>query len=211
MYTVPYQGSGLDIYYQRNIRRTFPFDGIAVPWANDMTISRPVKALADLPGAYLEPECGSISPEDAQSVYDINSFSGYAADAWQVTPKLNVNPGLRYDSNVVFHEVTNKSIPAFLPWATNGFAIAGKNTSSLYPGNRNRFDSRSGFAHSPVREFRGITRQVAYTRPQPNLAGTPKFYSPACQSCYIFTNTSRGPCLTLLGPRLTLPQINPYL
>ena len=150
--------SRLDIYYQRNIRGAFSFDGSNGPWAKDTTLNTPTKALADFLAGILGPDYGSIATGDPQRVYDTNSISWWAADTWQVNPKLSFNYGVRYDYNGVIHEVGSKGISTFLPGAPGGFAIIGKDLSQLYPKDLNNFAPRMGFAYTPVRGGKTVIR-----------------------------------------------------
>jgi hypothetical protein len=150
--------SRLDVYYQRNVRGTFTFDGTAGPWAKDGTLDQPTKALADFLAGILGPSQGSISTGDPQRVYDVNSWAGWAADNWQMNSRLVLNFGLRYDYAAPLHEVENKGISTFLASAPTGFAIVGKDISTLYPPDKNNFAPRFGFAYTPVRGGRTVIR-----------------------------------------------------
>ena len=89
-----------------------------------------------------------------------NSYGAWAADNWQVTPKLNLNLGLRYEYNTPLAEsTTNKGISTFLPSSPTGLAFADKNGfGDLYPSDRNNFAPRIGFAYSPVRGGKTVIR-----------------------------------------------------
>lgn len=154
-----FRKSRLDTYYQRNIRGAFSFKGVAGPWAQDGSIDTPTKALADFFAGMLGPrQYASISTGDPQRVQDVNSLAGWASDNWQISPKLNVNFGVRYDFNGVIHEVGNKGISTFLPGSPTGFAIVGKDISRLYPNDYNNFAPRVGFAYTPVRGGKTVIR-----------------------------------------------------
>jgi hypothetical protein len=153
-----FRKSRLDVYYQRNIRGSFTFDGTAGPWASDTTLNTPTKALADFLAGMLNTNGGSIATGDPQRVYDVNSYAGWAADNWQVSPKLNLTLGVRYDYNGPLHEQTNKGISTFLPGSPTGFAIIGTDLSQLYPSDKNNFAPRIGFAYTPVRGGKTVIR-----------------------------------------------------
>ncbi len=159
--------SRLDVYYQRSVRGAFSFDGTAsssIPgvqgggWSSDPAFSQPVKALADFFAGYIGPNYGSIAVGDPQRVYDVNSYSAWASDTWQVNHKLNLTYGVRYDFNGVIHEVGSKGISTFLPGAPGGYAIIGKDLSKLYPADYNNFAPRLGFAYTPVRGGKTVIR-----------------------------------------------------
>jgi hypothetical protein len=155
-----YRKSRIDIFYQRDVRGGFTFDGTGGPWANDGSFSQPQKALADFIAGIIPQGEGNIATGDAQRVYDINSYEAWAADDWQVTPKLNINLGLRYEYNTPLAEsTTNKGISTFLASSPTGLAFANKNGfGDLYPPDRNNFAPRIGFAYSPVRGGKTVIR-----------------------------------------------------
>ncbi len=164
-----FRKSRLDVFYQRGIRGAFNFDGTAGPWANDASLDAPTKALADFLAGFIgtagQSNQGSISVGDPQRVYDVNSYSGWVTDNWQVSPKLNVTLGLRYDYNDPFHETDYdndagiKGISTFLPGSPTGFGIVGQNGfNNLYPPDKNNFAPRLGFAYTPVRGGKTVIR-----------------------------------------------------
>jgi hypothetical protein len=164
-----YRLSRLDIYYQRGIRGAFNWDGTAGPWSGDASIATPVKALADFLAGFIGPagssNGASISVGDPQRVYNVNTISGWVADNWQVTPKLNLTLGVRYDYNGPIHETTHdndagiKGISTFLPGSASGFGIVGQGGfDQLYPPDKNNFAPRLGFAYTPTRGGKTVIR-----------------------------------------------------
>ena len=154
-----FRESRLDVYYQRDVRGGFTFDGTAGPWANDSTLNTPTKALADFFAGMLNTNAGNIATGDPQRVYDVNSYSGWAADNWQVSPKLNLTLGVRYDYNTPLHEIGNKGISTFLPGSPTGFAIVGQNNfNQLYKPDKTDFSPRLGFAYTPIRGGKTVIR-----------------------------------------------------
>ena len=151
-----FRESRLDVYYQRNVRGTFSFNGTAGPWNN----GSPEAALADFLAGYLGPQSGqaSIATGQPQRVYDVNSISWWATDSWKVNQKLTLNYGVRYEYNQPLHEIGNKGISTFLPSSSTGFAIIGQGLPSLYPGDKNNFAPRFGFAYTPVRGGKTVIR-----------------------------------------------------
>ncbi|MEO8662605.1 MAG: carboxypeptidase regulatory-like domain-containing protein [Bryobacteraceae bacterium] len=148
----------LDVFYQRSIRGSFPFDGTAGPWKNDGSVSTPTKALADFLAGFIGPEYGSIATGDPQRAYDVTALSGWASDNWQISPRLNINYGVRYDFNGVLHEIENKGISTFLPGSATGFAVIGTDLPKLYPNDYNNFAPRIGFAFTPIRGGKTVIR-----------------------------------------------------
>src|SRR5579862_1297102 len=150
----------LDVFYQRDVRGNFSFNGTAGPWANDASFSQPTRALADFLAGDIGVGLANIATGDPQRVYDLNSWSGFAADNWQVSPKLSVNLGLRYEYNgPIYESTTNKGLSTFLASSPTGLAFVGQNGfNSLYPPDKNNFAPRVGFAYSPVRGGKTVIR-----------------------------------------------------
>ncbi len=164
-----YRLSRLDIFYQRGLRGAFNFDGTAGPWNGDASIATPTKALADFLAGIIGPagtnNGASISVGDPQRVYDVTTLSGWVTDNWQVSPKLNLTLGVRYDYNGPIHETTYdneagiKGISTFLPGSATGFGIVGVGGfDQLYPSDKNNFAPRIGFAYTPIRGGKTVIR-----------------------------------------------------
>ncbi|HBY61587.1 MAG TPA: hypothetical protein DEH78_17330, partial [Solibacterales bacterium] len=77
-----------------------------------------------------------------------NSFDWWVHDNFQVTPKFNVNFGVRYSFHGVLSDKRN-SITNFIPG--RGFVTTGVDIDSLYPNDLNNFAPRIGFAYTPKR------------------------------------------------------------
>jgi len=148
--------SRLDVYYQRNVRGSFSFNGTAGPWNN----GAPVDALADFLAGYLGPQASqaSISTGQPQRVYQEDAVSWWASDAWKVNDKITFNYGLRYEYNQPLHEETNRGISTFDPAFASGFAIDGVNVKSLYAADKHALAPRLGFAYTPVRGGKTVIR-----------------------------------------------------
>ena len=89
----------------------------------------------------------SIAVGDPERFVRVNSFDFFAQDNWQVTRKLNVNLGLRYDYIGPLYS-PNKDLPVFVPG--RGLEIQGNGISSIFPPDRNNFAPRVGFAYQPT-------------------------------------------------------------
>ena len=148
--------SRLDVYYQRNLRGTFDFTGLAGPWNTDSAVG----GLADFLAGYLGPNQSdaTISTGQPQRVYQENAISWWASDSWKVNQKLTLNYGLRYEYNQPLHEITDRGISSFDPAFASGFAIAGVNVKSLYNSDKLAFAPRLGFAYMPVRDGKTVIR-----------------------------------------------------
>ena len=133
-----YRQAQLDAFYKRHIVGSFTFDGSQVvptaqrPTANPDGNDGYRYALADfLAGRTSD---ASITQGDQERQVFVNTWFLNAGDSWQVTPKLNVNYGARYDYEGPLHnEYQNMSV--FRPELTSsaGLAFQGNQTASLYP------------------------------------------------------------------------------
>jgi len=103
------------------------------------------RALAD----YL---AGSVSSSDA-AVGDperwviVNAYNLYFQDGWQITKRLNLTFGMRYEYFGPMHS-TKTDISVFIPGT--GFKTQGAGIDSLWPPDRNNFAPRIGFSYQPT-------------------------------------------------------------
>ena len=82
----------------------------------------------------------------------VNNFSGSAADAFQLTPRLNINYGIRYDYLGPLHNST-KDLSVFRPTnpnAVNGLVFQGAQVDTLFPKTLHDFSPRFGFSYQPT-------------------------------------------------------------
>ncbi len=143
---VEYRRSRNDVFYDRNKRGTFSFDGTQGPWASDATITDPnVKSLADFLAGYVS--SSSIVLGAVQRLYDQNAFEGFLQDTWQATKKLSVSYGARYTDYGPFFDPTNR-VSTFIPNA--GGIVFTSSSHPLYPARRNDVGPRVGFAYNPT-------------------------------------------------------------
>jgi len=167
----------LFVHYLRNTRGAFLFDGTVGPWAPTSGAPTPEESLADFLAGFIAPTNGGIATGDPRRNYYVNSSYGYGQDNWQVSPRLNLTLGLRYEFNGPMYDPTH-TISTFLPGATslfNGLAYPGQQGSpidSLYAKDRNNFAPRLGFAFTPQRGGKTVIRGawgVYYDIPNGNL------------------------------------------
>jgi hypothetical protein len=175
-----FRRSKLDVHYLRNTRGAFLFDGTVGPWApapGSAEGPTPEEALADFLAGFIATGNGGIATGNPRRNYYVNSIHGYAQDNWQVTPRLNLTLGLRYEYNGPMYDPTH-TISTFLPGATslfNGLAYPGRSgspISTLYPKDSNNFAPRLGFAFTPSRGGKTVIRGawgVYYDIPNGNL------------------------------------------
>ena len=140
-----YRRSRGDIFYERNARGVFTFDGSQGPWANDPTVNGNVKALADYLAGFAQ--SAIITRGDLQRNYYANDGAAFAQDSWKVTPAFTLNVGVRWDYFGPFYDPTNR-ISTFIP-SKGGIVYQGHGIDTLYPRRYTNFAPRFGFAYSP--------------------------------------------------------------
>src|SRR6202051_2008062 len=139
----------VDEFYFRHSLGNYTFDGSQGPWsamcvANDATCARTI-ALADFLAGYIS--TGNLSVGNAERKVTVNGFNLFAQDQWQVTRKLNLNLGLRYEYFGPLHN-GNKDLAVFVPG--RGLVIQGNGIDSIFPPDRNNFAPRFGLAYQPT-------------------------------------------------------------
>ena len=139
----------VDEFYFRHSLGNYTFDGTQGPWsnmcaANDSTCVHTI-ALADFLAGYIS--TGNLSVGNAERKVLVNGFNLFAQDQWQVTRKLNLNLGLRYEYFGPLHN-GNKDLAVFVPG--QGLVVQGNGIDSIFPPDRNNFAPRFGFAYQPT-------------------------------------------------------------
>jgi hypothetical protein len=140
-----YRRSRGDVFYERNARGTFSFDGSQGPWANDASVDGNTKALADYLAGFVQ--SSSITLGDQQRNYYANDFNVFAQDTWKVSSALTVNAGVRWDYFGPFYDPTNR-ISTFIP-SQGGIVYTRHGIDTLYPKRYGNVAPRVGFAYSP--------------------------------------------------------------
>ena len=141
-----YRRAHFDIFYDTNKRGTFNWDGTRGPWAQDATVSAPLRSMADFMAGFLTNNNGAtLVRGQLQRDYRQNTFDWWAHDNWQVNPKLNINFGVRWSYLGPLYD-TRSSITTFS--IANGFQAAGKGGVDLWPKDMNNFAPRIGFAYN---------------------------------------------------------------
>ncbi len=151
-----YRRAVLDVFYDTNKRGSLTWDGTRGPWASATDVSAPLKSLADFLAMLPSNSTGaSIVRGDLQRLYLQNSFDWFAHDNWQVSPRLNINFGVRYTYQGILHDDKN-SITNFVPGT--GFVTPGKDAKTLYPRDLNNFAPRIGLAYQPSKDGKTVMR-----------------------------------------------------
>ncbi len=149
----------LNEFYHRRGTGKFVFDGTGGPWANDVGVDTATKALADFlagdvsgcvvpAGTPAKSQCGStIAVGNPERFVSVNAFNLYFQDSWQITKKLNLNFGMRYEYFGPLHS-DKKDLANFIPG--KGLLVQGAGLDSLFPQDKNNFAPRIGFAYQPT-------------------------------------------------------------
>lgn len=165
-----YRRSRLDVFYERNARGYFSFDGTQGPWANDTGLSNNLKSLADFLAGNVQ--LSSIVLGDRQRDYYINAASLFAQDTFKLTPKLSLDYGVRWEYFGPISDPSNR-ISTFIPG--RGIVFTGSNgLSSIYPARKNNIAPRFGFAYAPKAGGKLVLRGhygIFYDQPSVNGFG----------------------------------------
>jgi hypothetical protein len=102
--------------------------------------------LADFLSGCFDPSTTENVLGDPKRQVFINTFALYGQDAWQITKKLSVNYGLRYDYEGPVHsDYANLSV--FDPSLASGLAVAGQDVANIYNKFWGGVSPRVGFAY----------------------------------------------------------------
>src|SRR5438105_2296097 len=160
-YGAEFRHGKLNEFYHRRGTGKFVFDGSAGPWAGDpvtATETPLTKALADFLAGNVSScsdalhvnngfTCGStIVVGDPERFVHVNAFNAYIQDSWQITKKLNLSYGLRYEYFGPMQS-DKKDIANFVPGS--GFVVQDGSHPLFNPG-KNHFGPRLGFAYQPT-------------------------------------------------------------
>jgi hypothetical protein len=142
------QGRVNEFYFRRSLG-SFTFDGTQGPWAGTCPAANAIcsntLALADFLAG--DVSTSSIAVGDAQRHVLVNSFAFFGQDAWQATPRVTLNFGLRYEYAGPLHN-DDQDLAVFIPG--KGLLIQGAGVGSIYPADKNNFAPRFGFAYQPT-------------------------------------------------------------
>jgi hypothetical protein len=158
----------VDEFYYRHSLGEFSFDGTQGPWAAYCTanpaatgctnaLGNPdnnIFALADFLAGDIA--SGGIAVGDAERKVVVNGIDFFGQDAWQVTRKLNINFGLRWDYFGPLHSSAN-DLAVFIP-SQGGIKVQGNGISGIFPPDKNNFAPRFGFAYQPTEKADLVVR-----------------------------------------------------
>jgi hypothetical protein len=145
-----YRQAHLNEFYFFHSLGKFTFDGTQGPWydANTQTCAvsdTNVCALADFLAGDVSKS--AINVGNAERKIVVNAFDFFGSDSWQVTPRLNINLGLRWDYFGPLHN-GSKDIAIFIPG--QGIKIQGAGIDGIFHKNLKNFSPRLGFAYQPT-------------------------------------------------------------
>src|SRR5215467_13835176 len=158
-----FRQANVNEFYHRRGTGKFKFDGTQGPWrlfnilpdgtkvpnpqcnSTCQALDDNTRALAD----YLAGDVSSsaIAVGNPERFVTVNAFNMYFQDTWQLTRKLNVNLGLRYEYFGPLSSDRN-DIAVFIPG--KGLVVQGAGIDSIFPPNKNDFAPRFGFAYQPT-------------------------------------------------------------
>ena len=164
---VEFRRVSLNEFYHRKAQGDFKFNGGEGGWdlskstlassITDPAIQARLLSLAD----YLagDVQTSAITLGNPERLVYVHTFAGFAQDSYQVTPKLNVNFGLRWDYEGPLHD-SKKDLSVFRP-ALGGVVFQGDQISTLYDPTYTDFSPRVGFSyqaspHTVLRAGAGI-------------------------------------------------------
>lgn len=145
-----YRRAQLNEFYHRRALGRFQFTGSQGPWNST---DPNVNSLADFLAGYVS--SSSIVIGDPERTVYVNSFNLFAQDTFQVTPKLSLSYGVRYDYVGPLHD-GYKDLSTFIP--NSGLVFQGAGLGNLYPQDWNNVAPRFGFAYRPKSEGNLVVR-----------------------------------------------------
>ncbi len=156
-----FRRSRLDVFYDRNKRGAFTFDGSQGNWG---TGNASLDSLSDFLAGYVAPNNATITYGDLQRDYYLNGASMFFQDSWKVRPNLTLNYGLNWTFQTPITDPTGR-ISTFIP--SKGGITYLNQLGTLWPDDWKNFGPRFGFAYTPkfsgklvVRGGYGIYYQV---------------------------------------------------
>jgi Carboxypeptidase regulatory-like domain/TonB dependent receptor len=133
----------LEEFYHRHALGNFVFDGSQGPWAGDASVDSNVLALADFLAG--DVSRSSIAVGDPTRLVFVKTFALFAQDSWQVSSRLSLNYGLRWDYEGPLGN-DKKDLSVFVP-SKGGIVFQGQGIATVYPKNFKNFSPRVGFAY----------------------------------------------------------------
>jgi hypothetical protein len=141
----------LNEFYHRRGTGKFAFNGSVGPWpvcAKTDTQCLDTNALSDYLAGYVSSSTIAVGLGTGPERWVVvNAFNLSFQDSWQITKRLNLNLGMRYEYFGPLHS-SKKDIANFIPG--KGLLIQGNGLDSIFEPDRNNFAPRLGFAYQPT-------------------------------------------------------------
>ena len=149
-YGAEFRRGKLNEFYHRRGTGRFVFDGTQGPWSSGSTCTGtnanlPLCALADFLAG--DVKSSTIAVGNPERFVHVNAFNAYVQDSWQITKKLNLQYGLRYEYFGPMQSDKTGDIANFVPGT--GFVVQSSGRPLFDPG-KNHFGPRLGFAYQPT-------------------------------------------------------------
>ena len=157
-----YRRAYIDLYYNFGGRGTFNFGsgGVLGPWSAELTTNPAfdtnILNLADYLAGYSYQSAITLGTQE-RFLYT-HTGTGFIEDSWQVSSKLNLNLGMRYDFQQPFY--TNPPNTSIFNPSAGGLVVAGSGSGSPeydYNSSKLDFSPRFGFSYqlNPTTVVRG--------------------------------------------------------
>jgi Carboxypeptidase regulatory-like domain len=181
-----YRRSRFDVFYDRNKRGTFTFDGSQGPlstldpsdtWNTAAlvgTANASLNSLADFLAGRVNTNQATITYGDLQRNYYLNGTSAFFSDSWKVRPNLTLNYGVNWLYQSPLSDPTDR-ISTFIP-ADGGITYVNQ-IGTLWPRDWKNFAPRFGFAYQPKFSSKLVIRGgygIFYQVPNVNYFGDNK-------------------------------------
>ncbi len=143
-----YRQAHLNEFYFFHSLGKFIFSGAQGPWNTPtgcVVSDANVCALADFLAGFVDNS--AINVGNAERKIVVNALDFFGSDSWQVTRRLNLNLGLRWDYFGPLHN-GSKDIAIFVPG--RGIQIQGAGLDGIFHKNLKNFSPRVGFAYQPT-------------------------------------------------------------
>jgi outer membrane receptor protein involved in Fe transport len=145
---IEYRRAYIDLYYNWGARGAFNFNGEVGPWGGDTAVTDSnVLTLADFLAGYSYTSGITLGTQE-RFIYT-HTGSAFAEDSWQLTPKLNVNLGLRYDFQQPYY-TNDPNLSIFDPSSSTGLVVASSGSGTpnyIYNNNKLDLSPRVGLSY----------------------------------------------------------------
>lgn len=172
-----YRRARLDVFYERNKRGVFTFDGSQGPLAATSpkdswgTGDASLNSLADFLSGRLGANKATITYGDLQRNYYLNGTSVFFQDSWKIRPHLTLNYGVNWLYQSPVSDPTGR-ISTFIP--SQGGITYVNQIGTLWPRDWKNFAPRFGFAYTPKFSSKLVLRGgygIYYQVPNVNYFG----------------------------------------